>query len=862
MYFDVVLIGDLRVPGGTSRQIANEIRALHGAGYRVGLVNVEMPHARGGKPIDPAIRARLAAGEAIRVGDEPIDAGLAIFENPRTFMELPARALRITAKRAIVALHFSLIDGMGVTTFDPERVLSVCRSIVEAPISFAATSRLTWNIFREHRPDLELLEQILCCIVLASEFRVRRSGPLKAIPVIGRHSRPQPDKWPPTRGQIFEVYPARRNIEVALLGVDDALLKLIGRIPDNWRTYAFDEVTPAAFLATIDFFVYFHHPRWVEAFGIAAAEAMASGAVAVLPKYMRANFGDAALYCEPDQVVRTVLGVHRDKKKFRKQSDKGRTFVLRHHSPRSYLDAVTALIPKRPVQSRTIRYDIIVAGDLRRTGGQTLHIANAVRAQAEAGYRTALMHVPAEGRGGRVRPEILNCIRNGYADVLEAGAGVRGSLLLLHGAGVVLDDSLGGVKSDRVIVVVSNRFERNSWALGDRLLRAQFGAAASWVPSNDSVRIRLEEDATLRIEPENWPIVADIAGFRERRRGQVPVVGVACDGERDSEALKRVSARFPADGSIEVQFFGAPADQVLQKLHSLKGWRTFKSFEMSLAKMLDQVDVLYCPGPIDDTMEFAAAEAMRRGLPIVAAPELRRVLGEAPIYCAPSDTTTMIEKLFSGRQLRLKASLRGKARARRLHSADAYCACLSAILGRPVKRPAIKVGPRRRVLMFAQNGVGLGHVVRELAISAELSRTSDIVFCSMSQAFDIVARCGYQVEYLPSHVYTGAEYTDWHAWTRAQLDQMIDFYDVGAVVLDGSVPYRGLIEAVAPRPDVRLVWVRRPMWRPGTESSGRRAQQRFYDLIIAGLGNHRTTIGVTNQYHWAIIWIRILVILV
>ena len=60
MKFDVVLVGDFRVPGGTSRQASNAIAALHSAGHSVGLVGVQLPHARGPKPLDPLVTgARL-----------------------------------------------------------------------------------------------------------------------------------------------------------------------------------------------------------------------------------------------------------------------------------------------------------------------------------------------------------------------------------------------------------------------------------------------------------------------------------------------------------------------------------------------------------------------------------------------------------------------------------------------------------------------------------------------------------------------------------------------------------------------------------------------------------------------------------
>jgi UDP:flavonoid glycosyltransferase YjiC (YdhE family) len=134
--------------------------------------------------------------------------------------------------------------------------------------------------------------------------------------------------------------------------------------------------------------------------------------------------------------------------------------------------------------------------------------------------------------------------------------------------------------------------------------------------------------------------------------------------------------------------------------------------------------------------------------------------------------------------------------------------------------------------MFTQNGVGLGHVVRQLAISHHLSRTRDVIFASMSQAIHVIEEHGFQVEHIPSHVYTETEYSHWIGWTREQINQVIDFFDVGAAVLDSAVPYDSLIDAVAPRPDVKLVWIRRAMWRPSAEKERALAKEKYFDLVI------------------------------
>src|SRR5699024_8836609 len=51
-----------------------------------------------------------------------------------------------------------------------------------------------------------------------------------------------------------------------------------------------------------DYFVFFQHPRAVEAFGRAILEALASGIVVILPKHFFPVFAEAALYAEPSEV--------------------------------------------------------------------------------------------------------------------------------------------------------------------------------------------------------------------------------------------------------------------------------------------------------------------------------------------------------------------------------------------------------------------------------------------------------------------------------------------------------------------------------------------------------------------------------
>jgi len=866
MHFDVVLIGDFRVPGGTSRQASNQIRALHSAGYSVGLITVELPHAKGRKPIDPLIRARLSMDEAVLIHDglEDLSASLVIFENPRAFQEPPANAIQVDAARAIITVHFPLIDGAGQRTFDPEAVTRVCATITDAPLLWAPVSDLTRRLLAEGGGDLPMLDRNLPNIVVAEEFEAKRTRPVKDVPVIGRHSRPQPDKWPPTRKEMFQVYPRAADIEVALLGAGDNLRQLVGAYPRNWRTYEFNEIAPDEFLRGIDFFVYFHHPNWIEAFGIATAEAMASGAVAILPPYMKENFGDAAVYCELKEAAATVRALYGDWQSYLRQSRKGTSYVRKHLSAAAYLKVVEPLIgPARNLrrQDRTRlsamqRFDVAIMADMSRAGSPARRIAAEVDALAASRYRTVLLHLPQGPASGRVRPEIDLLLQHGLAAAADPWAPtIKAPLLVIHCPQSLIANlprlRLPGAPRHIVVVVDAPFAGGGQISLTDRLLRATGAKTVTWAPAHDFARIWLEERAPgVRISSTNWrPVTPPLATKPRSVQRKTPVVAVVdlSPGETGTGEMQRALMALPRDGSVSVRLYGAPDENAIKQLPQLTGWELFKSFQMDLGKMLDRADFLICLGGEQQgtVPDVAAAEAAARGLPVIASPALRRHFGAGAIYSPASGMMALVRKLHRSPRDYRAASKASLAHAVRAHAPQALRQRIAAAIGEPpatkaasrksagktVTAPRVKSG-RRRIMMFSQNGVGLGHVVRQLAISRHLSTDHDVLFCSMSQAYDVISAYGYQVEYLPSHVYTGVEYVDWHAWARDQIEQMIDFYDAGAVVLDGSVPYLGLLDAVAPRPDVRLVWIRRPMWRPSPESLLRIAQQRFFDLII------------------------------
>jgi hypothetical protein len=139
--------------------------------------------------------------------------------------------------------------------------------------------------------------------------------------------------------------PDNTRVDVRLLDSDGTSGRAFGRFgtPHSWLVYGPAEVSLRSFLYQIDF--YLHLP----ATGTPAdpepdvLAALAAGCVVLLPHRYAAAFGDAAVYCEPDEVPDTVRTLHEDHRRLREQSARGQEFVRRHHGHDLYAERVARL---------------------------------------------------------------------------------------------------------------------------------------------------------------------------------------------------------------------------------------------------------------------------------------------------------------------------------------------------------------------------------------------------------------------------------------------------------------------------------------------------------------------------------------
>jgi glycosyltransferase involved in cell wall biosynthesis len=332
--FDVAILSDLRYPGGTSASTVAEVRAQAAAGVSTVLVHVPSPHLKRPRPFQASIAECLRERLAELAHDGvPVSARLLVIRQPRIFTEdLPA-VPPVRADRTVLVVNQPPGD-----EHEPERYYRFAdvRARVERyfgpDVAWAPISPPVREQIRRVAPDQPLADDWHEIIDVA-DWESDRDRPGAGVPVIGRHGRPDPVKWPSDTGDLLLAYPDSDDVRVRFLGGGEIAVRRLGRRPSTWDIVDFGAEAPRDFLATLDFFVYYHDPGWVEAFGRTILEAMAAGVPVIVGPHFRSIFGDAALYTEPAGVRDLVHALHADPARYRAVVARARRFVAERFGP-------------------------------------------------------------------------------------------------------------------------------------------------------------------------------------------------------------------------------------------------------------------------------------------------------------------------------------------------------------------------------------------------------------------------------------------------------------------------------------------------------------------------------------------------
>ncbi|NEE04090.1 glycosyltransferase family 4 protein [Phytoactinopolyspora halotolerans] len=344
--FDVLMATDGRFPGGTTASVVEEIEAQYRAGYRTGLLHLPSPVLGRPRRFAPKLQRILEEGKAeLVLGVDRVEAGLLLARHPTVFIDLPHDLPRLEVEHVVLAVNQVAADERGVLPYyDVAHVHRQIERLVGQEATWAPIGPRVRQSLEQHAGSVPLLPWDWENVIDVTSWEVRRDGFVADRPVIGRHSRGHWSKWPDTKRDLLAAYPADPRYRVRILGGTDAPRDILDEIPPNWVDLPFNSVPAREFLATIDFFVYFHHPGLIEAFGRVVLEALSAGAVAIGPDYLKPLFGEACLYGTPADVRRYVDQLYGDWDAYAERSRAGVELARKRFSYETHIERIAKLI--------------------------------------------------------------------------------------------------------------------------------------------------------------------------------------------------------------------------------------------------------------------------------------------------------------------------------------------------------------------------------------------------------------------------------------------------------------------------------------------------------------------------------------
>jgi hypothetical protein len=118
-----------------------------------------------------------------------------------------------------------------------------------------------------------------------------------------------------------------------------------------------------------------------------------------------------------------------------------------------------------------------------------------------------------------------------------------------------------------------------------------------------------------------------------------------------------------------------------------------------------------------------------------------------------------------------------------------------------------------------------------LAIALAVGDRATTTMFSLSPGFPLAMEFGIEGEYCPSFTSPFVVRKEWDNYLQDRITAFAEEVDPDVLLFDGVAPYAGFMRAISTMPDLVVGWLRRGLWREGSNDHQLRKAQGF-DFII------------------------------
>ncbi len=504
------------------------------------------------------------------------------------------------------------------------------------------------------------------------------------------------------------------------------------------------------------------------------------------------------------------------------------------------------------------RFDIVIATDPRLDDGGNRSLAEQVRIHARVGYRTALLPVAADVpllRG--IDPDLADLLRTGSLELVRPDRSLRCSLLLGRGPRAIQQPQRfqPDVVADHAYLVVDEEPQPDGRGEpGDHPSHGQpadelFGLEWTWVAASPVVATTAGAVSTTGHTSPIWSEVIDADAWRtdvrHRPRPQGPIGRHAWDHvSRWPADVTALLAAYTDDPRRQVECLGGASVAAGLLGGSLPAnWKVFDPDRMRPRTFLQRLAVFvyhHHPDWVDGSGR-SVLEALAAGVPCVVPSYLAPVFGDAVWYGEPADAPGQIAALLDDPGTWLERREAGLTATAERFGPQHHLDRVRDLIGPPNRnwtgvgvrgsQPAPAAPAVHRIAFMSDNGHGLGHVTRLMAIARRLPADRLPVFLTLSESYAVVRDLGFPVEYFPSARKLQVRRPVWEHLFLERLCAFLDEFEPSALVIDHVNPPTSLPTIKDLYPDLRLVWCRRGLWRAGRNQAALALHSTFDQVI-------------------------------